>query len=247
MPAWHEQDEFWNELFGLLFDDARIAAAAEEVDGASKLLQLKPGASVLDMCCGPGRHSLELARRGFRVTGVDRTASYLANARAKAAEQNLDVEFVQEDIRKFERVEAFDGVINLYTSFGYFETRQEDLQALRNLRSCLKPGGRLVMEMMGKEVLARIYTPKDWQELPDGALFLAERQMRDGWEMNDNRWIWIRGADRKEFRFSHRVYSGTELADLLAQAGFTPLTTYGKLDGRPYDSAAEKLVAVARK
>jgi hypothetical protein len=102
------------------------------------------------------------------------------------------------------------------------------------------------MELMGKEVLARIYTPKDWQELPSGALFLAERKVRDGWEMNENRWIWIHGTERKEFRFSHRVYSGTELKDLLTQVGFTPVALYGKLDGRPYDGAAERLVAVAQ-
>jgi len=117
-----------------------------------KLLQLEPVRASLTCVAGRGGIRSNWRDAEFRVTGVDRTASYLANARAKAAEQNLDVEFVQEDIRQFERVDAFDGVINLYT-LRILQNPPEDLQALRNLRSSLKPGRPLVMEMMGKEVL----------------------------------------------------------------------------------------------
>src|SRR5206468_5375646 len=112
-------------------------------------------ASVLDLCCGPGRHSLEFARHGFQVTGVDRTARYLDAARAAATGEGLTVEFVQGDMPHFQRPAAFDVALNLFTSFGYFEDEAEDLCVLRHLHTSLKPGGQVLLEMAGKEPLAR--------------------------------------------------------------------------------------------
>ena len=80
------------------------------------LLKIDPGASILDLCCGPGRHSLELSRRGFSLTGVDRTKSYLEKARKQAETEGLKVEFIQEDMRSFCKSNTFDVVINLFTS-----------------------------------------------------------------------------------------------------------------------------------
>ena len=80
MTPWHENDELWAELLPLLCDEAMLKAAEIEASQAAVLLGVKPGAHVLDLGCGPGRHSLELARLGYRVTGVDRTACYLAHA-----------------------------------------------------------------------------------------------------------------------------------------------------------------------
>ena len=73
MPVWHEDDEFWEQLVPLLFDESRAGNASEQVENIVRLLALDPGAQVLDFCCGPGRHSLEFAQRGFQVVGVDRT------------------------------------------------------------------------------------------------------------------------------------------------------------------------------
>ncbi|MFQ5858089.1 MAG: class I SAM-dependent methyltransferase [Anaerolineae bacterium] len=185
--------------------------------------------------------------RGFRVTGVDRTTAYLERARRQAVEEGLNAEFVHEDMRSFRRPETFDGAINLFTSFGYFQDPAEDLQVVRNLHASLKPGGRLVMELMGKEVLARIFRERDWHQDEDGTLFLEERTISSGWDWIENRWITIDGSQRTEFTLGHRLYSGTELAALLRQAGFTSVTLYGGLAGGPYDHTAPRLAAVAQK
>ncbi len=246
MRPWHEDDRFWAVLESQLFDEEKKKAAIEEAGRVVRLLGLEPGAEILDLCCGPGRHSVELAKHGFRVTGVDRTSRYLEKARAYAAEQGVAVEFVQGDMRTFRRPAAFDGAVNLYTSFGYFEDPEEDRRVLRNLRESLRPGARLVMDMAGKEILARIYTPKDWLEYPDGSLLLFEREVMPGWSLLRNRWISLRGGERTEFHFTHRVYSAAELEGLLKGEGFTVEGVYGGLDGRPYDREALRLVAVAR-
>jgi len=246
VQPWYEDDRFWAVLESQLFDEDKRKAAIEETGHVVRLLGLEPGAEILDLCCGPGRHSVELARRGFRVTGVDRTLRYLDRARAYAAEQGVAVEFVQDDMRTFRRPAAFDGAVNLYTSFGYFEDPEEDRRVLRNLRESLRPGARLVMDMAGKEILARIYTPKDWIEYPDGSLLLFEREVMPGWTLLRNRWISLRDGERAEFHFTHRVYSAAELEGLLKAEGFTVEAVYGGLDGRPYDREAQRLVAVAR-
>jgi SAM-dependent methyltransferase len=246
-PNWYEDDAFWETFAPAMFNERRWEMTPEEIDSVVALLGLSPGAHILDLCCGPGRHSLELARRGFHVTGVDRTAAYLERAQRQVAEEGLSIELVQADMRDFRRPEAFDGAINLFTSFGYFEDPADDLQVVQNLHASLKAGGRLVMEMMGKEVLARVFREQDWHQDEDGRLFLEERKIRSGWDWIENRWIVIDGPERKEFRFGHRLYSGAELTALLRQAGFASVTLYGGLAGGPYDHTARRLAAVAQK
>jgi SAM-dependent methyltransferase len=245
MTSWHEQDNFWETV--PLFEQQRLETAPHEVDALLLLLCIEPGAAVLDLCCGVGRHSMELARRGYRVTGVDRTAAYLNTARERAAAEALPVEWVQADMREFVRPGAFDAAINLFTSFGYFEDPDEDRRVVDNLFRSLRPGGALVMEMMGREVLARIFVPRDWQELADGTLFLQERAVKRDWTWMENRWILVRDGRQREYAVSHRLYDGAGLKALLLDAGFESVALYGDLDGAPYDTNARRLVALARK
>ena len=247
MGEWFEDESFWENFGPVMFSEERVKTARAEVDSLIALMELAPSAHVLDLPCGVGRHSLELARRGFHVTAVDRTTSYLAAARNQAAQEGLTIEFVQADMRIFERPNFFDGAINLFTSFGYFDDASDDLMVARNFASSLKPGARLVVDMNGKEVLARIFRHHDWHHQADGSLILEERKILGAWDGIETHWILIRGADRKEATFSLRLYSGTELATLLKRAGFSEVAIYGSLAAKPYDQSAERLVAVAKK
>jgi SAM-dependent methyltransferase len=197
------------------------------------------------MCCGPGRHSVELAKVG-RVTAVDRTPFLLDKARERASSAAAEIEFVQADMREFARPNAFDLAVNLFTSFGYFETREEDFRVLRNLAQSLKPGAVLVMEMVGKEILARQLKTHIWSEEQDGTSLLQIHGVNRNWSRLSNRWILIRGKERHEFLLEHNLYSGQELMDALKAAGFGSVDLFGSLDGTPYDHLAARLVAVAR-
>lgn len=183
---WHEQDDFWESFAPVLFAQRRWSDAAAEVENLISLLGLQPGLTVLDLCCGVGRYSLELARRGFHVTGVDRTLMYLDQAARQAVTESLSIDFVQEDMRTFCRPDTFDAVVNLFTSFGYFENPAEDHQVALNFYRSLKDGGVLLMEMMGKEVLARIYQERSWHE-EDGILWLEERKLSQAWSWIESR------------------------------------------------------------
>ncbi|NLF78328.1 MAG: class I SAM-dependent methyltransferase [Chloroflexi bacterium] len=245
MP-WHEDERFWSLFHKWGFTEARWAAAGVEADHVLALTEQTPPLDVLDMCCGVGRHCLAFAKRQCRVVGIDRTASYLEEARAKAKDEHLAIEFVQDDMRRFSRPDSFDLALSLYTSFSYFEAHEENMQVLRNLCASLRPGGMLVIEMMGKEVLARKFTERDWNEIGD-AFLLHERHIEEDWSRMSNRWIFIEKDDRYEVTARHWLYSAAELVNMLSEAGFRSTKTFGTLNGAPYDQHAERLVTVSRK
>ena len=249
MSAWFEDDTLWESLESFLFSQLRSSEmAVREAEQILTLLHPPQSAAVLDLCCGPGRHSLEFARHGFQVTGVDRTARYLDTARAAATREGLTVEFVQEDMRHFQRPAAFDVALNLFSSFGYFEDEAEDLRVLRHLHTSLKPGGQVLLEMAGKEPLARMLEPRTWQRHAErDEYLLQERIIQGGWRWIENHWIWLGGPAQKVFTFRLRLYSGAELTDLLRAADFSAVQLYGSLAGTPYDHTAQRLVAVATK
>ena len=246
-PAWYENDRFWRVYRDELFPARKLEATGEEVERILELLELEPPAEVVDLCCGPGRHVVELARRGFTVTGVDLSPEYLESARESCREASVDVELVCADMREFVRPRYFDAVINMFTSFGYFEDRADDLRVVQNLHTSLRPGGRVLIDTKGKENLARLFQPRAWHETEDGSIFLEERQLSENFSWIESRWIKIRGTDREEFTISHRLYSAWELEGLLREAGFDTVRIYGSLAGAGYDHEAKRLVAVAEK
>jgi hypothetical protein len=148
----------------------------------------------------------------------------------------------------FCRSSTFDGALNLFTSFGFFESDEDELQVLSNVFESLKPNGRFIIDILGKEVLSRKFQTRSWQSTADGKVFLLEeRKIRSGWGSIDNRWLVFNEAGRHEFHWAIRVYSGRELETLLRRAGFSEIVQYGGLDGAPYDDEATRLVAVAQK
>lgn len=242
MAAWHEENSFWHSMAPKLFSKVQMERAASEVEGCTRLAGVSPPCKVLDLCCGPGRHSAELARKGYRVTGVDRTREYLD----EAGKDFPDIEFVEADMRDFRRTDSFSLVLNLYTSFGYFEDPADDRKVVENVYESLVPGGKFIMELMGKEVLARIFRERDWYE-EDGIIYLEERRVLDDWKWVEARWLKLDGEKMEEYTISHRLYSARELKELLTESGFGEVEIYGSLAGISYDQNAERLVAVARK
>jgi len=243
-PEWFDDETFWTELYPFLFTAERLGAAEEEVEG---LLSLVPyqGDTVLDLCCGPGRHAIELARRGLRVTGVDRSPFLLGQAEERARDAGVRVEWVRCDMRDFVRPAAFDLAINMFTSFGYFDDKDDDLRVLRNVHDSLKPDGFLLMELSSKEWLAEGFHPTTSEELPDGSLLVERHEIFDDWSRIRNEWILIREGSVRRFRFHHTLYSGQELKDRLRQAGFAGVRLFGDLDGSEYGLHAKRLVAIA--
>ncbi|MBI2923746.1 MAG: methyltransferase domain-containing protein [Planctomycetes bacterium] len=243
---WFDDDRFWIETYPFMFPEERFAGTRAEIAALLRLAR-PSGKAALDLCCGPGRCSIELARRGFRVTGVDRTRFLLAKARALARAGRASVEWVESDMRDFVRPEAYDLAVSLFTSFGYFDDKDEDRAVLRNLYASLKSRGVLVLELMGKERLARIFQGTTSRAHPDGSMVVERHEIFDGWTRIRNEWTLIRKGRTRTFRFHHTIYSGQEMRDRMEEAGFREIGVYGGLDGSAYDVNAARLVVVGKK
>lgn len=244
--TWHEQDEFWELLSEFMFNENTLKNTSSEVDNLISLVNIESNNTVLDLGCGIGRHSLELARRGFHVTGIDRTKKFLEQAKAKAKEENLDIEFVHEDMRLFTRVNTFQLAISMFSNFSYFRDPEEDRETLKNVYKSLKKGGKFVLVMIGKEVYAKNFVERDWQE-NNGIFFLEERKISKDWSWKQNRWILFKKGEKYEYNVDQRLYSGIELRELLVRIGFANIKIFGDLDGSQYDNHATRIVVVADK
>jgi SAM-dependent methyltransferase len=149
-------------------------------------------------------------------------------------------------MREFVRPAAYDLALSLFTSFGYFRHPEENQHVIENIHTSLRPGGSLVMDMLGKEILARIFPPTSAQEIP-GGLLVERRQAINDWSMMHNQWILVAQGRQTTFDFEHWLYSGWELRQMLVAAGFRDIQLFGNLEGDPYGPAATRLVALARK
>jgi ubiquinone/menaquinone biosynthesis C-methylase UbiE len=246
MTEWFEDESFWREMYPYMFDENRFAQAVEQVRKVLKLAGIRRGA-VLDLCCGPGRHSVALAKRGFQVTAVDRTRFLLNKARRHAKSARVRVEFVLSDMRDFVRPNRYKLALSMWTSFGYFDDKNEDRLVLRNIFASLKPGGVLLIDVFGKERMAKTVQPFHTSRLPDGTLLVEVHEILDDWTRIRNEWILIKGNRAKRFKFHQNVYSGKELKDLMLEAGFAEVKLFGDFDGGPYGLDAPRLAAVGRK
>lgn len=243
---WFADESFWEWSYSLMFPPSRFAQAPEEVEQVLKLTGRQSG-RVLDLACGPGRHSVELAQRGFRVTGVDRSAFLLGHARERGTEVGVDVEWVEKDMRAFRRPGSFDLALSIFTSFGYFDPAEENQQVLQNVCESLVPGGAFVIHVMGKEPLAKRFVGTDYTELGDGSVLIQHREVEADWTRLRSTWLMLRDGATESFAHRVWIYSGSELRRMLLDAGFESVALYGAFDGRAYDLDAQRLVAVAKK
>ena len=222
-------------------DEARTQALA-----AAALSGCPDGGDLLDVACGFGRHAVPLAGAGFRVTGVDRSGALLAEAQRRAGDGTWP-QLIQADYRELPFGDAaFDGALNLYTSLGYLGDEQ-DTKVLSEIARVLRPGGRLVIETMHRDLLVRSFQEHDWKLLGEGRLLLEQRTFDPVAGVTQTTQTLIdRTGERDSRTFEARIYTATELASMLRRAGFAKATCHGDLHGAPFSTAA-RLVVVARR
>jgi SAM-dependent methyltransferase len=247
MTEWYADDDFWARIYPVLFSQELFERASAEIDALVALTGVRSGRA-LDLCCGPGRHAVPLAQHGFSVTGVDLSRWLLDEARRRAETAGVSVEWVAQDMREFVRPGAYDLVINLFTSFGYFAHEADDMRALKNMVESLNDGGTMVIDTLGKEALAeRLHADSPPVEERDGALLIQRVKVIDDWCRVKSEWIIAQGDRVDRVHFEHTLYSGKELRELMSWAGLSDVKLYGDIDGRPYGPGARRLVAVGRR
>jgi SAM-dependent methyltransferase len=238
---WYEDDGFWSDFSETMFSERRRAETAAVV-AQSPLLEFPAGSRVLDLCCGPGLYLVPLAGRGYSVTGVDLSPVMLKQARAACEESGVEVRLVQADMLTHVEPESYDVVLNVFTSFGYFDDAADNERVLRNAHDSLVPGGELLIDVMGKEVLAGWIGRPKLVELDGGAYVVQRDTILDSWSRLRTDWTLVRDGVAREASITSFLYSAAELRALFEAAGFTEVRCYGDFDGGAYDNHAQRLI-----
>ena len=244
---WFQNEDFWLEYGPIMFDEQHWAEAEGVARAVSSLAGLDKGSKVLDVCCGPGRISVELALLGMDVTGVDITQPFLDAAQESASDEGVVIKTLNRDMREFRSPELFDCAVNLYNSFGYCDSIEDDRAILQSVFNSLKEGGTFIIECISRETAVLNFTPGEWFERA-GMTVLTDFGVVGAWEGLRSRWILIdKNGRRIEHEFVQRLYSAAELRKTLLELGFRDALIYGGYDLRPYDQNAETMVIVAHK
>jgi len=242
-PNWYE--EFFH---GLALDLWRNAVTKEQTQSESEfiadVLDLPTGARILDVPCGNGRHSLELAKRGYRMTGVDLSTGFIAEARQTAARGGLEIDWIHSDMRNVGSLAVFDGAFCFGNSFGYMQ-HEETLGFLEAVNGCLKPGGKFIVETgFAAESLLPAMPGKRWYKVGD-VFQLSEAEYDPAQSQLHVHYTFIRGADVQTGTARYSLYTIAELKRLFAASGLAIRDLYGSTNKEPYRLGSGRLLIVA--
>jgi SAM-dependent methyltransferase len=241
---------WWESFFGpdYLKQYAHVRAGTSgEIDGVEKILHLRKGARILDLACGAGRHAVELARRGYAVVGYDLSKDLLREARASAKRARVKVSFTRGDMRDLPYKGTFDAVINMFSSFGYFDSVEEDHKVLTGVARALKPRGKFLMERFNRESLAYELPLQGWRVGEDGSVVLQEDTFDVLRGRYDTRQIVIDREGTRDHTASVRAYTLPELKALFDGAGLAIHRVLGGFDLSPYRARSRRIVLYAVK
>lgn len=227
--AWFERS--FREDYLLVYQHRDETSADKEIANLLNHLPIKQAGRILDLCCGSGRHSRALARRGYEVVGVDLSPVLLALAKEQNTFDNLT--FYQYDMRKIPFENEFDVVVNLFTSFGYFTSDAENAQVIRNMARALKPGGEVLIDYLNPAYIKANLVPHSEREM-DGLLIEENRFIEDGYVKKR---ITVRDAEAnnpRDYLEQVRLYEQADMIQMLEQAGFSQIQVYGDYNFQPY-------------
>ena len=235
---------FGSDAYTLVYDHRDEDEAKRLVDFVEREIDPADGAHILDVGCGRGRHARAFARRGYNVTGVDLSEQSIADARVQAATEGVDVTFAQGDMRTPYCEGCMDGVVNLFTTFGYFDDDAENQRALRAMATALRPGGWFLQDFLNAPQVRASLTPESTRT-ENGVTIHQERWIADG---RINKTITLEQSGTTEtFRESVRLFTLDDFRTMYAAVGLDLVATYGTYDGDPYTEDSPRLLLHARR
>jgi len=246
-----EEVPWYRSFFGQGYLDSYEFAperTLQEVDFVERVLALPKGSRILDLCCGHGRHLVELAARGYEMVGLDLDPLFLRLAQEELDRRDLRARLVHADMRDIPPDCEVEAVINLFTAFGYLEDDGEDMKVLEGVARALRPAGKFLMDTMSRDRLVRIFQSHGWHETAKGFRVLEKREFNPLTGRNFVQVIRL-APDGSEQQVWHswRAYTLTELAKMLKAAGLSVRETYGGYDGSPYSLESRRMIVLAEK
>jgi len=227
------------------FDFIPQKRTLKEVDFIIKASGIKNGDRILDVPCGVGRHSLLLAKKGFRVVSVDFSKEYLYDAIKQAKKLKLkNIEFIRNDMRNIDFEGDFDLVINMFTSFGYFDDR-DNFNFLKKVHRALKKDGKFIIDVKNGVFIRKNLSEKNW-EIAGDVIELQEFVWIDKNTLK-NTWHKIEDGKMKTRTFCLKMYDKKSLSKILKKAGFKVLKIYGGFDFSKVTDESKRIIAVCEK
>lgn len=233
---------FDSPYYHILYQRHDDSEAKIFIDNLLQALALPEGARLLDLACGKGRHARYLAERGFDVTGLDISAASIGFARHF---EHDHLSFYQHDMRMPFRINYFDGILNIFTSFGYFDSDKDHLITLQNVAKGLKPGGLFLLDFFNSAWVRQHLIRLESKTL-DGIVFHLRKSIRKGrvYKQVD----FVTGGRRFQFRERVRLFSLEDFKQLFAASGFQLRRVYGGYDLSEYDPInSRRLILIAQK
>jgi len=236
----HLPSDWWRTLFNSVYlkTDGDVVEnrdnTVRDVDLLIRAVKLEHNDRILDLCCGQGRHSIELARRGFRqITGLDRSKYLIRLAKKRAASENLNISFHEGDARIIRLPEnQFHCVVLFGNSFGYFETEDDDLAVLEAVQRVLVSEGTLAMDLVDGEWLKTHYDARSWEWIDQNHFVCRERSLAGDGRRLVSREVIVhaeKGVIADQF-YAERLYTRETIAELLTRAGYHAIRHYGRIE-----------------
>ncbi len=233
---------FDTPYYHTLYKNRDYEEASLFIDNVSIFLKIKQSTVCWDLCCGKGRHSIYLNKKGFRVIGTDLSEQSICEANESA---NETLEFYQHDMRKLFRTNYFEVVFNLFTSFGYFEKREDDLHVFDSVQKALKLNGLFVFDYLNSEYVKSMIVERDSKTI-DGITFNISKKIENNTIIKS-----IDFTDKGEsFHFEERVklFDKTYFEDLAKECNLTILNTFGNYQLQEFDvNISPRLILVLQK
>ena len=233
---------FDTPYYHTLYKNRDYEEASLFIDNVSNFLKIKQSTVCWDLCCGKGRHSIYLNKKGFRVIGTDLSEQSICEANESA---NETLEFYQHDMRKLFRTNYFEVVFNLFTSFGYFEKREDDLHVFDSVQKALKLNGLFVFDYLNSEYVKSRMVEWDSKTI-DGITFNISKNIENTTIIKS-----IDFTDKGEsFHFEERVklFDKTYFEDLAKECNLTILNTFGNYQLQEFDvNISPRLILVLQK
>lgn len=237
----------WDQTY-LLSELPPAAETAEEVEFICETLELLRGATVLDLCCGQGRHSQLLADKGINVVGLDSSRFLLTEAQKNGFSSRNRTHLIEGDTRHIPLKPVCDAVINLFTSFGFFEDN-DNKRVITAVAAALKPRGKFLLEYWNPYAVLQLNQTRNWWWMSESLLALAEVEYDSAsGRLSDHRTVIDLSTGAVQESVNRiRFYFPTELQEMLASAGLKVRAMYGDFDYSPLLTESRRFITIAEK